>query len=67
MSNNSELKLLQAKIKKWDDKEDPLAELDDYQLSIINEIEELSTKSKIKVCGIFFSMIAVIKVFKLLK
>lgn len=54
MSNNTELKQLQAKIKKWDDKEDPLAELDDFQISIINQIEELNTKIKNeKVCGKF--------------
>lgn len=32
---------IQAKIKKWDDKIDPLAKLDDFQLSLINQIEEI--------------------------
>lgn len=50
MSNNSELKQLQGKIKKWDDKEDALAELDDVQIDIIHKIEELNTKIQ-KVCG----------------
>lgn len=54
MSNNSELKQLQAKIKKWDDKEDPLAKLDDIQLDIINKIEELNTKILKKVTMEFF-------------
>lgn len=48
MSNNSELKQLQLKIKKWDDRVDPLAKLDDFQLDIINQIEELNTKTSVK-------------------
>ncbi|XP_070507718.1 conserved oligomeric Golgi complex subunit 3 [Chironomus tepperi] len=43
------IKVLHAKVKKWDDKEDPLAKLDDFQLSIINQIEEINSNSlKIK-------------------
>lgn len=48
MSNNSELKQLQLKIKKWDDRVDPLAKLDDFQLDLINQIEELNTKTSVK-------------------
>lgn len=55
MSNNSELKHLQSKIKMWDNKEDPLAVLDDFQISIINEIEEINTKINIQVCGNFIN------------
>ena len=44
------MKALHAKVKKWDDKADPLAKLDDFQLSIINQIEEINSNSlKIKV------------------
>lgn len=44
------LKVLHAKVKKWDDKTDPLAKLDDFQLSIISQIEEINANSlKIKV------------------
>jgi hypothetical protein len=49
-----ESKNLQAKVKKWDDKSDPTAKLDDFQLSIINQIEDIYANSlKIKkVCEI---------------
>lgn len=54
--SNSELKQLQAKIKQWDDKVDPLAKLDDFQLDILNQIEELNTKIQVKkVNEIFFT------------
>lgn len=53
MSNNNELKQLQAQIKKWDDKEDPLAGLDDFQIDVINNLEDLNAKFKV-VCGKLF-------------
>lgn len=44
------IKELHAKVKKWDDKTDPMAKLDDFQLSIINQIEEINSNSlKVKV------------------
>lgn len=51
-----ETKILQAKVKKWDDKTDPTAKLDDYQLSVINQIEDIFTNClKIKkVCDFNF-------------
>lgn len=39
-----DLKVLHAKVKKWDDKNDPLAKLDDYQLSIIGQIEDINAE-----------------------
>lgn len=38
-----DVKVLHAKVKKWDDKVDPLAKLDDFQQSIISQIEELNS------------------------
>lgn len=64
MSNNSELKQLQIKIKKWDDKVDPLAKLDDFQLDIINQIEELNTKTSVKkVINLIFRLILIILMY----
>jgi hypothetical protein len=35
----------ELKIHLWNDKNDPLAQLDDVQLDILNRIDELSNKS----------------------
>lgn len=40
-----DIKVLHAKVKKWDDKADPLAKLDEFQLSIISRIEEINADS----------------------
>lgn len=45
MNSNEEMKVLQQRIKKWDDKENPLAKLDDLQLDIIKQIEEANSKT----------------------
>jgi hypothetical protein len=45
----AESRKIQNKILKWDDKDSPLAKLGDLQLDVINEIEELNTKAKLKV------------------
>ena len=45
------------RIKKWDDKSDPLAKLDDFQLDVINQIEELTTQTtKLKKVRYFFPL-----------
>lgn len=43
---HAESRKIQNKILKWDDKESPLAKLDDLQIAFIAEIEELNTKAK---------------------
>lgn len=43
---HAESRKIQNKILKWDDKESPLAKLDDLQIDVINQIEELNTKAK---------------------
>lgn len=44
---HAESRKIQNKILKWDDKESPLAKLDELQIDFINEIEELNTTAKL--------------------
>lgn len=44
---HAELRKIQNRILKWDDKESPLAKLEEFQIDVISRLEELTTKAKI--------------------
>lgn len=45
---HAESRKIQNRILKWDDKESPMAKLDELQIDVISRIEELNTKAKIR-------------------